>query len=72
MSQWLERHVSLQRIQIASTAVLASIITAGVIFGSIAIRRRAATEDLKGSIPALSDKYRAQQVSGLVPALNAA
>ena len=65
MSQWLERverHVSLQRIQIASTAVLASVVTATLIFGSFALRRRIATEDLKASIPSLSDRHHAESV----------
>ena len=62
MSQWLERHVSLQHVQLGVAAVLGSITTAGVIFGSIALRRRVATEDLKASIPSLSDKHRAQNV----------
>jgi hypothetical protein len=65
MSQWLERierHVSLQRIQIASVAVLASVATTGVIFGSFALRRRIATEDLKASIPTLGDKHHVENV----------
>jgi uncharacterized protein (DUF2252 family) len=65
MSQWLERierHVSLQRIQIASAAVLASAATIGIIFGSFALRRRIATEDLKASIPTLGGKHRAANV----------
>jgi hypothetical protein len=65
MSQWLERierHVSLQRIQIASAAVLASVLTTGVIFGSFALRRRIVTEDLKASIPTLGDKHHTENV----------
>jgi hypothetical protein len=65
MSQWLERierHVSLQRIQIASVAILASVATTGVIFGSFALRRRIATEDLKASIPTLGEKHHAENV----------
>jgi hypothetical protein len=69
MSQWLERHVSLQRIEIASTAVLASIATAAVIFGSFALRQRIATEDLKASIPSLSDKHHAEDVCHCYAAL---
>lgn len=65
MSQWLERierHVSLQRIQIASAAILASVATIGIIFGSFALRRRIATEDLKASIPTLGVKHHAENV----------
>ena len=62
MSQWLERHVSLQHVQLGAAAIFGSIATAGVIFGSIALRRRVATEDLKASIPSLSDKHHAQNV----------
>jgi hypothetical protein len=46
----------------ASTAVLASVATAGLIFGSFALRRRIAIEDLKASIPSLSDKHHAENV----------
>ena len=65
MSQWLERierHVSLQQIQIASAAVLASVTTIGVIFGSFALRRRIATEDLKASAATLGGKHQAENV----------
>ena len=73
MSQGLERierHVSLQRIQIASAAVLASVATIGIIFGSFALRRRIATEDLKTSIPTLGGKHHAENVCYGYAALN--
>ena len=62
MSHWLERHVSLHHIQLAATATFASIATAVVIFGSIGLRRRVATEELKASIPELSELHRAESV----------
>ena len=64
MSSWLERQASNHQVQLAATAVLSGIAVAGIIYGSQAARRRVAIDELKASIPELSETHHAQTVCG--------
>ena len=64
MSAWLERQAANHQVQLAATAVLSGIAVAGVIYGSQAARRKAAIDELKASIPELSETHHAQTVCG--------
>ena len=63
MSSWLERQASSHHVQLAATAVLSGLTVAGLIYGSQAIRRKAAVDELKASIPDLSESHHADLVS---------
>jgi len=56
MSQWVQRHTS-SSVQFGIAATLGGIAATTIIFSSIALRRRIATEDLKASIPTLSGEH---------------
>ena len=62
MSSWLERQSSNHHVQLAATAILSGAVVAGAIFGTQAIRRKEAVEELKASIPELSDDHKADLV----------
>ena len=62
MSSWLERQVSSHHVQLAATAVFSGVAVASLIFGTQAIRRKAAVDELKASIPELSESHHADLV----------
>ncbi|KAL9130153.1 MAG: hypothetical protein Q9217_001588 [Psora testacea] len=62
MSSWLERQASNHQVQLAATAILSGAVVAGAIFGTQAIRRKEAVEELKASIPELSEDHKADLV----------
>ena len=62
MSAWLERQASSHQVQLAATAVLSGVAVAGLIYGSQAIRRKVAVEELKASIPELNESHHAERV----------
>ena len=62
MSSWLERQLSSHQVQLAATALLSGAAVAGLIYGSQAIRRKTAVEELKASIPELNDSHQANSV----------
>ena len=64
MSSWFERQASNHQVQLAATAVLSGIAVASIIYGSQAARRRVAIDELKASIPELSETHHAQTVCG--------
>lgn len=63
MSSWLERQASSHHVQLAATALLSGVAVAGLIYGSQNIRRKAAVDELKASIPELSENHHADLVS---------
>lgn len=63
MSSWLERQASSHNVQLAATALLSGVAVAGLIYGSQTIRRKAAVDELKASIPELSENHHADLVS---------
>lgn len=62
MSSWLERQVSSHHVQLAATAVFSGVAVASLIFGTQAIRRKAAVDELKASVPELSESHHADLV----------
>ena len=62
MTSWLERQASSHQVQLAATAVFSGIAIAGLIYGSQAIQRRAAVDELKASIPDLDESHHADLV----------
>ena len=62
MSSWLERQASSHHMQLAVTAVLSGAAVAGLIYGTQAIRRKAAVDELKASIPDLDESHHADLV----------
>lgn len=67
MSSWLERQASNHQVQLAATAVLSGIAVAGIIYGTQTARRKVAVDELKASIPELSESHHAQTVCGGSP-----
>lgn len=63
MSSWLERQASSHQVQLAATALLSGVAVAGIIYGSQAIRRKTAVDELKASIPELDDSHHADMVN---------
>jgi hypothetical protein len=62
MSSWLQRQLGSQQAQLTAAAVLSGAAVAGTILGYQALKRREAVEELKSSIPRISEKHRAQKV----------
>lgn len=62
MASWLERQASSHHVQLAATAVFSGIAIAGIIYGSQAIRRKTAVDELKASIPDLDETHHADLV----------
>jgi hypothetical protein len=62
MTSWLERQASSHQVQLAATAVFSGVAVAGIIYGSRAIRRKVAVEELKASIPELNESHHAERV----------
>lgn len=65
MTSWLERQASSHSFQLAATAVISGATVAGLIYGGQAIRRKAAVDELKASIPELDESYHSEMVSGI-------
>lgn len=63
MSSWLERQASSHQVQLAATALLSGVAVAGLIYASQNIRRKAAVDELKASIPELNENHHADLVS---------
>ena len=62
MSSWFERQASNHRVQLAAVAILSGITVAGAIYSTQAIRRKEAVDELKASIPELSEDHKADLV----------
>lgn len=62
MSSWLERQAASHNVQLAATAVLSGAVVAGLIYSGQAIRRKAAVDELKASIPELDESHHADLV----------
>lgn len=65
MSSWLERQASSHHVQLVASALLSGVAVAGLIYGGQAIRRRAAVDELKASIPELDESYHSEPVNKL-------
>ena len=61
MSSFLQRHQS--PLQLSAAATLGAVAATTVIFASFALRRRVATEDLKASIPEISQSHPANALT---------
>ena len=65
MSQWLEAQNYSHRTQLIGAAIIGGITAATTIYSLKVIRQNIALEDLKASIPQLTDKHQSQQVRWL-------
>lgn len=59
MTSWLERQASSHHVQLAAAAVLSGVTVAGLIYGTQAVRRKEAVQELKASIPELDETHHA-------------
>ena len=59
---WFDRQASSHHVQLAAVAVLSGVTVAGLIYGTQALRRKEAVQELKASIPELSETHRADMV----------
>ncbi len=62
MTSWFERQASSHHVQLAAAAILSGMTVAGLIYGTQAIRRKEAVQELKESIPELSETHHADVV----------
>lgn len=62
MTSWFERQASSHHVQLAAAAVLSGVTVAGLIYGTQAIRRKEAVQELKASIPELNEIHHADMV----------
>lgn len=62
MTSWFERQASSHQVQLAAAAILSGAVVAGTIYGTQAIRREKRVEELKASIPELSESHHADLV----------
>lgn len=62
MTSWLERQASSHHVQLAAAAVLSGVTVAGLIYGTQAVRRKEAVQELKASIPELDETHHADMV----------
>ncbi len=62
MASWLDQQFSSHRVQLAAAALISGAAVAGAIYGTQAVRRKEAVEELKASIPDLSEDHRAELV----------
>ena len=58
MSSWFDRHASNHNVQLAAVALISGITVASAIYGTQAIRRKERVEELKASIPELSEVHK--------------
>ena len=59
---WLDRQCSNHNVQLAAAALVSGIMVASTIYGVQAIQRKERVEELKASIPELSEDYKADLV----------
>ena len=62
MTSWFERQASSHHVQLAAAALLSGVTVAGLIYGTQAIRRKEAVQELKASIPELNENHHADMV----------
>ena len=62
MTSWFERQASSQHMQLAAAAIVSGAAVAGLIYGTQAIRRKGAVQNLKASIPELNETHHADMV----------
>ena len=62
MTSWFERQASSHHVQLVAAAVLSGVTVAGLIYGTQAIRRNEAVQELKASIPELNENHHADMV----------
>lgn len=62
MASWFERQTSSHNVQLAAVALFSGAAVAGAIYGTQAIRREKRVEELKASIPELSESHHAYMV----------
>ncbi|WEW55952.1 hypothetical protein PRK78_001387 [Emydomyces testavorans] len=69
MASWIQRQANSHYAQLAGTALLSGTAVAAAILGYQAVKRKAAVENLKKSIPRLDEHYPAQKLTefGIVP-----
>lgn len=66
MSSWFERQINSHNVQLAGVALISGATVAGLIYGTQAMQRKTAVEELKASIPEF-DEGKTQNVSYVVP-----
>ena len=62
MASWFERQASSHQVQLGLVAVCSGLAVAGTILGAQAIRKEKRIEELKASIPELSESHHADMV----------
>ena len=62
MTSWFERQASSHHVQLAAAALISGVTVAGLIYGTQAIRRKEAVQELKASIPELNEAHHADMV----------
>ncbi|EDN02846.1 conserved hypothetical protein [Histoplasma mississippiense (nom. inval.)] len=62
MSGWIQRQIHSPYVQLAGVAVLSGAAVAGAIFGYQSMKRQAAVQKLKASIPELDEQYTTQKL----------
>lgn len=62
MSDWFSRQASNHHVQLAAVAILSGATVASAIIGTQAVRRKERIEELKASIPELSEDHKADLV----------
>lgn len=62
MASWLEKQAGSHQVQLAATAVLSGAAVAAGILGFQAMKRHAAVEKLKASIPKIDERHHAEKV----------
>lgn len=62
MTSWFDRQASAHHVQLVAAAVFSGLTVAGLIYGTQAIRRKEAVQELKASIPELNETHHADLV----------
>ena len=62
MTSWFERQAYSHHVQLAATAFISGVTVAGLIYGTQAVRRKEAVQELKASIPELNETHHADMV----------
>ncbi|KAF6225759.1 hypothetical protein HO133_009761 [Letharia lupina] len=63
MTSWFERQASSHHAQLAAAVVLSGVTVAALIYGTQAIRRKEAVQELKASIPELDETHHADMLT---------
>ena len=66
---WFDRQASNHNFQLVAVALISGITVAGAIYGTQAIQRKERVEELKASIPELSEDHKADLVRGLISSM---